>query len=115
MAIGELCQNMRIVVVNNATQLVCVTFAGHVLIHLDTVTGKSTRLYTFSALKTPIYYSACVNFHEDGKSSSYFVLLDGSIEYEWIEIDIQSRKIVSSSKILVRNLPGPLALSQFIY
>ena len=113
-AINDACQNMQVVQVDGTTGLVCVNFKRNELVHLDSATGKFTSIRSFPMTHDPTPYSSAVALHADGKSSTYYALLSGSIDYQWVAIDVKTGKQAGATTEIAKSaLPGHLALSQY--
>lgn len=109
----ELCQSMRIAIVNKTTSIVCVRFVTNDLVAVDPTTGHCTRLFQFPPLRNPVLTTALTIPSADGTTSSYFVQLVSIATYEWVEIDVSIGKILHNSSILI-NKHLPLAMTIYV-
>lgn len=109
----ELCQSMRIAIVNKTTSIVCVRFLTNDLVSVDPTTGHCVRLFQFPPLRNPILTTALTVPSTDGTTSSYFVQLQSIATYEWVEIDVSLGKILHNSSTLI-NKHLPLAMTIYV-
>jgi hypothetical protein len=109
----ELCQDMRVAMVNKTSTLVCIRFVTNDIVAVDTATGHCTRLVQLPPLHDPIHTTAITVPSADGTTSSFFVQLQGIATYQWVEIDLLSAEVLHNSSTLI-NKHLPLAMTIYV-
>jgi len=109
----ELCQDMRMGIVNKTSALVCIRFVTNDIVSVDTATGHCTRLVQLPPLHDPIHTTAVTVPSADLTTSSFFVQLQGLATYEWVEIDLSTAKVLHNSSTLI-NKHLPLAMTIYV-
>jgi hypothetical protein len=109
---GELCSNMEVAYVGGDMYLLCVRFVTNDVVKVDVVTGKTTTMLILPPLHDPVGTASTVRSAPDGSSASYFLQLQGTVEFRWVEIDVASHRIVSNSSVLIY---GNIRLAMTVY